>query len=908
MQAGSPVNELVVSGWRRKLTRWREDSRPDLPPCPRLLVVIDGVNQRPQTDWARVVDAFGNALNRIGGRLIVTARTTYYETTLQPRLMTAVRELTVPDWTANERDEILAGSGIDHGVLDRIQNINTSIERALRNPRLLGIAIRLLQGRIVEHIEELSVNRLLFEHLRTRVQESRLPEPAHACARRLRNHAQEVLSRLQKGLSDDITVFDVEDVQTVVDGRYFVPVDGDPTRYALQDDGLVLALGFVVLDRLRTASRNERDLAAELDAAIDPIAALDQTAAVLTAALTCACIDDTQPDEIAVALLRAFAELQNPSHEDLEAFKSFARTRSLAFLEAARHLCLTGWTQPNVDWIEAALVSSKTHAEAWRNIHIAVGTWLGCYSLSPEPGVRSRRELSEGEKTKRTEKIRNSLVSLSSAEKRLLTDMGSTDGDIGALYRLGFILMAGGPLVPFAKGFVQWCLANMVNQNQGWLYEEFEYVIRLNRIDWAAARAALLNEGSIFREADVSRVGTWALIVLLRATGDPDDAREAEDLTAKISDFEPMRWRLVEEYCSSDPCDPSASKPTNVAATAHRYAGIDATSLYTRSFRGEDELFLEMARPGVVRFEGEVGLNKFRKFAEDVPKRRGLCLKRGVFFLRPHSALLTRELALTLATECEERFGAASDFSESERWAMSQHQLLLAFPLLTAEEQVKAMLGTTAGEDVLRSLLSVMKPLDEAVFECHLEKACQEDDARRQYFLLTFAKGSGTRISRRSRKLVASLMTSESALVRMVVFERILHLRDEKLMKMVVDDGWRAENREGRNSYENAYGSAILVEAALLNWISVDEALERMSSGHYGWAARRLGRAAARRVAGTNRLVDRSCGRRTRGEHAARRRIPLPARNPTEFVSVQCDGKGRTIGCCCRAVEAASRE
>ena len=514
VQTGSPKSEPVILGWRRKLTRWRDGSRSDLPRCPRVVVVIDGVNQRPQTDWARVVEWFGDALNRIGGRLIVTARTTYYETTLRPRLTTAVQELTVPDWTATERDEILAESGIDHRVLDRIQNTNAPVARLLRNPRLLGIAVRLLKGRVVEHIEELSVNHLLFEHLRTREHDSRIPEPARGCVRRLRLHAQEVLSRIRNGVIDDLTVFDAQDVETVADGRYFVPVDGDPTRYALPDDGLVLALGFVVIDRLRTALRNGRDLGAELDAVIDPIAALDQTAAVVMAALTCACIDDIQCDDIPVALLRAFAELQNPNHEDLEAFKSLARTRSRAFLEAARQLCLTGWNQPNVDWIEAALVSSKAHDDAWRNIRIAVAAWLGCYSLEPEPSVGFRGEVSAEERAKRTEKINDDLQSLSSAERQLLEGMEETVGDIGALSRLAFTLMAGGPLAPLARGVVQWSLANMLNQ-KGWPYDVLEHVVRLNRVDWTAARPALLKEGSIFRRTGASRVGTWALIVLL---------------------------------------------------------------------------------------------------------------------------------------------------------------------------------------------------------------------------------------------------------------------------------------------------------------------------------------------------------------------------------------------------------
>ena len=624
-QAGESVNDAVISGWRRKLARWRNGSCPDRP---RLMVVIDGVNQRPKVDWARVIDALGDTLNGIGGRLIVTVRTTYYEARLKPRLMAPVEELNVPEWTETERDAILADNEIDHSVLHGVRDAQAAVGRPLCNPRLLGIGVRLLKRKAVKHIEELSANRLLFEHFRTRELESRTPEPAHECVRRLRTHAQEVLKRVREGLSDDVTVFDAEDVQTVADGRYFVPVDGDPTRYALQDDGLILALGLAVIDRLRIALRNGRDLAAELDAAIDPVAALDQTAAVLMAGLTCACIDERQPDEIVVELLRAFAELQNPNHEDLEAFKSLARTRSPAFLEGAYRLCLAGWHQPNADWIEEALVSSKAYDDVRRTMQTAVAGWLRCYSLEPSVGVRG--EVSEEERAQKTEKVNEDLRTLSRAERQMLEDMQQIVGDIGALTRLAFTLIPGGPIAPFTKGIVQWCFGHMLNQ-KGWPYDELQYVIRLNRVDWGAARAALMREGNIFRRADVSRLGIWTLIVLLEATGDPRDAREAEELRANVSDFEPRKaWRLVEQYCSSDPCDPSASKPIDIARTAGRYETIDVSSLHRGRSRTGEDLFFEMARPGVVRFEGEVGVSKYREFAEDVVKRRGASLKQGV--------------------------------------------------------------------------------------------------------------------------------------------------------------------------------------------------------------------------------------------------------------------------------------
>ena len=109
-------------------------------------------------------------------------------------------------------------------------------------------------------------------------------------------------------------------------------------------------------------------------------------------------------------------------------------------------------------------------------------------------GVRSRRELSAQEEARRTEKINNNLQSLSSAEKQLLESMQETVGDVGALSRLAFKLLAGGPLAPHAGAIVQWCLGALVNQHPGWPYDEFEHLLRMNRSDWPAARAALLRD------------------------------------------------------------------------------------------------------------------------------------------------------------------------------------------------------------------------------------------------------------------------------------------------------------------------------------------------------------------------------------------------------------------------------
>ena len=74
-QTEGQLSVEVDERWRRKLARWRSQDTPDVA---RLVVLIDGLNQRPELDWARLLDALASDMCGIGGRLIVTVRTPYF--------------------------------------------------------------------------------------------------------------------------------------------------------------------------------------------------------------------------------------------------------------------------------------------------------------------------------------------------------------------------------------------------------------------------------------------------------------------------------------------------------------------------------------------------------------------------------------------------------------------------------------------------------------------------------------------------------------------------------------------------------------------------------------------------------------------------------------------------------------
>ena len=836
-QTGATGPRDSTSVWYKKIERWCVQP-PEL--RPQLVVVVDGINQRPEHDWARTIDRVDSDLARVGGLLVVTSRTAYYETRVRNRLTLSVATVNVPEWTEDERNAILARHGLSHA--DSPADPDTM--KSLCNPRLLGIAIHLLKDKGVNAVAELSVSHLLLEHIRATERDSPGLQPAVEFKHHLQQHAEEILERLKRGAFDDSHLF-VKDFEAVVDGPFFDPVDDDPYRYSLGTTSFVFAVGLAVIDRLGSALRNGHDPVAELEIVLEPIAALDQTADAILSALTIAAFDDSN-DQIVTALVTVAADLQNPDHDRKNAFVAFARVRPRPFADAIRRLCLAGGRHANFDWVEGALQTAKKDRHVWSEISRAVHSWLGCYSLAP--GSRSRRDAEA--KRAAEQKIHEKVELLSTAERSMFDDGTVTVGDLRALSRLTFALMVGKPIAPFARSLVEWCVREMLNPVCV-TYDELGFLVRLNRVDWTATRTALLSECEALRKADTSRVGKWALALILDATGHPEDSAEEQRLVRSLCDSKPVSWRRVEDYCASDPCDPSTKATDEVTLTAQEYDAVDVASLSSDSWRNGGDLFFFMVRPAMARFVPELAVRKHREFAEHVLGRRGVPFKLGIFELRQHSALLSRDHAMALVEAGVRGVDNASELKVSQRqlWVYSQQRLLLAFPYLSAREQVDTLLHGASDNDILTSVLESGKPLSESDFEHYLETACRDTDTRSLFLLLAFAKYSGTPVSVRSRRRISRLAASESRLVRMIALGMIARLLDGELVEEVARSDWSASKIGAEEATEASYGSAILVEATRRGRLSVAELMERIAPEMYGWAARKLGATVGMEVA-----------------------------------------------------------
>ncbi len=842
-QTGDSARERAKETWRRKFRRWR--SGPGTA-APRFVVVIDGLNQRPDTDWVRGIERMDEDLAALGVRLIATVRSGYFRQRIKPGLGYAPTGVSVPEWSESERDAILA----QHGVVvpgHELDERHVVILRALQNPRLLGIAVELLGNRQVESLDELGVSRLLLEHMRVGPRDAFGQQPFDEYERRLRKHAEEVVRRLAAGTVDDIDIF--EGVEAIADGRFFVTVRNVPGRYTLGDSVLALALGFCVVDRLRFAHRNRRDLWAALDEIIDPIGSLDQTANVVEAALAISAVAG-DGGTVVEPLVAAFAGLQNPPRSLLPAFRRWARAWPKAFLGAAKRLLLEGNRHPNLDWLEDSLCAARADQDGWSAVSAAVSDWLGCYSRPGSESGPKAQKPSGGNDWFDWSRI-------SAGEASLLGEMREVSGNVEALNRFGLRLIAGQRLTPFAKGLVQTVFANALEQDALSVGRDVEQLAGLNRVDWRETREALRREQSVLQGDDTSRAGRWALVRLLRATGDPEDADSADQLVRQLmTDWDGgATWRLVEQYCASDPCDPSASKPDNLAKAVEYYDNVDLDRLHPSRGQTKEDHMVSMLRPAMARFSPDAAAEKHKDWARHVAARGGHALRLGLFALHPHNSILGRELALDLLAPSRQGGppgNSGEELDDEDRWVVSEYGRLLAFPYMTSREQLELLPEVDDERGFLLRLVGLAKPLKQPELTLRFEAACEAGREGEQCALLAFSRYHRVPLSSRFRARLPALMKAPNEALRATALGVVEYDEDTTLVSRFAAGDWTSADSPSF-SHLSFYGSLVLIRAAEEGLIEWKDALVRMSAPMYGVAAERGGSYVADLVA---RLID----------------------------------------------------
>jgi len=866
LQTGDTATETSKKRWKKHFDRWKRLEGPDRP---RLVVFLDGINQRESIPWVKFIDSLSEVLADLGGKLVFSCREFFYRDNLKNRLVRHVEPFEVPEWSTDELESLLVARGTS------ISKLNASVVGSLRNPRIFAVAAELLKNSEIEQFDELSVSRLLFEHIRTGASPASDPLPPHQFVRDVCDHAEMIVERLKQMQTADLTVFDrsrgiaaTQSNHSLADqfvltsaGRFFEPLPDDPTRYTLKDDGLPLALGLSLVSTAKRARRNQINIEDELSKILDPIAALDKTADVLISALLAAVLDDDARDEIVAPLAKAFIALQNLDAGRYQEFRALARRASSPFLLALENSALADSVSSNLSWLLQALLESRHDGSCSQAIAAYVHRWLSMYSRAPERRMMTRRPgASQEERTAECKKLKDDLdaklAAFSVPEKELLKSLVLEErGDHSRLNKIAFRFLAGTHLKPFAESLRNWCFAASFNGGFSNPHEEFDDLVLFNRVDWVDARAAILKAAEIFSGEAISRTGQWALAYLLRATGASTDSKQAEDVVEiLIKDREKdAGWRLVENYCATDPCDPNSPRPDNIAATAKAYSAINVSQLRKHMGQGQDDHFFDMARAGLARFEPDAAIGTMRRFAADALTRNNAEFRLAVFLLENHTAALDDATAVRFVERASQVAAASIAHGDKhhELWVAAQNALSIAFPHMTGNDQLDALVAHPKIDNILLDLSDLMQASDPLKYEAELEKAYRDGDEVNQFRLLVFGQHTQTLISERSKTIVGQLTTSTNKFVRLSAFGLICRIKDATLLNAVAASDWTAATLDNASDgFEIWYGSEVLVLAAEQGLLSVEACLQRISLSAYLSLIQKLGQDSALAVAG----------------------------------------------------------
>lgn len=836
-QTGEIVTDAIRKRWKRRFAGWRANPAPK---HIRLLVWVDGLNQAHSFPWPRWIDAMAGFLEEIGGRLIVTTNS-WHHSQIRWTVTTPFDRVIVADWSENELKEILEARGIKSDVLA------AEVFAFLRNPRILGIAVELLDAKEIERVDELTVGRLLFEHLRRHDADSTNASSARDFAKTLKSHAEEMLERLKSQNHDDLRIFDLgKELNAVSRSRFFEPVEGESDLYAVRKEGLPLALGLALTSVLRKELRASRDAEAKLAEVMEPISALSETSAVVFAALQISFLQEGCPVELQAALAKYFVGLQNVSDDLYPAFEAMAKRSSEPFLRATHDAAFSRVMLPNVRWLILALLSASADPKHAAEIARQAQEWLCRHSLAPEVGTFRHsggdptKQAAELERLKQELETRRS--ALSEAEREFLGKQLKEDSRKGLpqLHSYALELLAGKPLESAVPALMGWAFASALNPDFDRPDKHFRHLMRFNAVDWARMRDAVLTACEPFLATDASNTAKRAAVTMLSATGDPDDAAKAH---AVFEALDPNRPRFSWNdplYSTVDPCDPTTLAPANIDAIVTASRNADVAELSTGRGMTPQDHMVARSMPALARFEPTTAIELRRAFARQALERVDvLPLRQAMIALLKDSVILEPDTVRRLIS-----IGSAPQASEfltdkggiRDEWLVQQYALRAAFPHQSGDEQLQAL--EAGGNEALLDLLEATSPASEAEIDAALDRAITSHDSDRLAMVLSFAQFSGSPVSSAAKSRLVPLLSSPDGGMRTRALALAARSRDPDLLKQFLATGWDAANCDAKNGYREIwYGSRCLLVAADLGLIGAAEAVGRMGPNFYGFAA-----------------------------------------------------------------------
>lgn len=682
--------------WYRRLQRW--SGRETLPSISQLrfILILDGLNERSGMSWAESIYGLSNEIGKLGGCMVITCRERYWEREIAPRLAGVhVKKVKVGDYTPEELDHILQKNGFD------FSDLPTVVRSFIRNPRICSVALDLV-NRLLAQIDELTIERLLLEYWRRRLEErgDLVAHDIRDFEKLLKSHAKALKNdpkvqfdrdawREHSGAAQRGDGRSVEHDLSDIEEGAFLRVSGEPEgHYEFKPETVPFALGLLVAHELRDELRkSDRSPIEVIDSILEEVQGFDLVGETLRAAAGIACYIEGYPRVGRAALISVWLGMQNVSHDGYQSLEVYTSVCPEAVLDAVE----TAFDERNGSlrrkWLISALLARRVRPTVESELTLRLKNWLGRWSRIPrEIGFEDETQV-ERHRKKRDE-INHKISLLTPREKTFLQEncFEVDSPEAANLDGVAAFFMAGRPQEECAQAIFAWAFTWSITGDFRRADTNLSWVIRLNRVDFSNLHQEMCNLIDDVLSTDNSRVGRGAAAIALRLLGSVSAWTQAQLLSPRQRG---TKMRLVEKYCASDPYDPASSRPSNLHNAVHEANALELDAIWQFVSQTSANLMLEYILPGLARFEPHVLVSRLRTIATSAATRKELALRQLSWHLPQLSPLFDEE-TLGFVKTGYERLALNPDLIDSHDQKFVAGSILLSLlPHYPANEQLQ---------------------------------------------------------------------------------------------------------------------------------------------------------------------------------------------------------------------------
>ena len=505
---------------------------------PAILLVLDGLNERPLADWRTLLESLRMSPWSDHVATVLTCRPAYWRAEVASGARDSFQLFEVGAYDDSELESALHIAGLQASDLPK------ALEPLLRLPRYLKLTIQ--HQSALEQSGDMTVDRLLYEDWKDR--------SAHKRGLFSDADFRSLLVQLAESNRDTLTKKEAKDLIPPTDEFLTglseittggILVQNSLGRYVVEPRRLIQGLGLLLADGVRSvADQGESAMREAMASLLEPQADMDRKVGICRSAVTFAVLEPDFPENARSILLEQWIGSRNLSREDTDSFTAYLPVREESYLRLVEHFWTTRKLNHQVQSLFVhAFFRWRDNVQVQQALAASCERWL---SYVHPYGYRIMR----GRDGQRREELRRKIEGrvdrhLEPGEKFILVEELEVieDDSYLRLSEPALLLASLFPLPPFIPALRRWALSrSIMGYPEG--METVAWMLRWSDDNlWPSLEAVV---GALLDGPQVAQQAAWRL---LWACGQEEAATLIERLPKDL--FPPT---YHEETPAKDPC------------------------------------------------------------------------------------------------------------------------------------------------------------------------------------------------------------------------------------------------------------------------------------------------------------------------------------------------------------------